>query len=712
MDEVSLDGSAHDPSRPDLSGSLARARARGFVGRAAELRAFTDALEHASPARVLFLHGPGGIGKTTLLDAMARRAWQAGHDVVHLDAHDVEASAATVAALVTPPETRASGGGNGQPDVLLVDGYELFDPLDRWFREELLPARPEGSVTVLAGRSRPRSAWTLDPGWHHLLRVVELGALDAAESDGLLAAVGVEADRRDAMARLAHGSPLALALVAEACADGPVPQSLAEAPQVVAELCRLIVDDVPDAAHRDGLATCAHATRMTQDLLARVVGPRTDEVWDWLLTRPYVRQGAVGLFLHDVVREAFESELAHRSPQAYTALHNTVRDYFLQRLVDPTEPHPDRAAAEILLLHRHSPLAATTTTLRRGGILSVVTAGVEEREEILGLIAAGEGRESAELARRWVAEQPRSLYCVRSQDGVLGFSVQVYLPAGGGLAVDDPVAAAVLRAVEQQGALRPGERVHVNRFAGAAGQYQGDPLQLLVNGVACILEWSSRAAAWTFIVPMASGHYGRYFEYLGMSPVVLDGVGGHETVGYGWDRRRFPIPAFFEMAARRELTGETGPPPPELLRPAPLSHKDFDAAVRAALLDLDRPDRLARSPLLGSALADPTASDSAGALRGTLLAAVQSLATERRGAEHRRVLERTYAKGAPTQEVAAELLGLPFSTYRRHLGQAQERLVELLWSVEIGERPPPGAPGPPGPPGADGQEVGGDRPVK
>ena len=73
-------------------------------------------------------------------------------------------------------------------------------------------------------------------------------------------------------------------------------------------------------------------------------------------------------------------------------------------------------------------------------------------------------------------------------------------------------------------------------------------------------------------------------------------------------------------------------------------------------------------------------------LRGTLLAAMRLLGSEKRGTEHRRVLERTYAKGSPTQEVAAELLGLPFSTYRRHLRQAQERLVELLWSVEIGER--------------------------
>ena len=37
------------------------------------------------------------------------------------------------------------------------------------------------------------------------------------------------------------------------------------------------------------------------------------------------------------------------------------------------------------------------------------------------------------------------------------------------------------------------------------------------------------------------------------------------------------------------------------------------------------------------------------------------------------------------------MLGLPFSTYRRHLARAHERLVEVLWSVEIGERPAPGA---------------------
>ena len=50
-----------------------------------------------------------------------------------------------------------------------------------------------------------------------------------------------------------------------------------------------------------------------------------------------------------------------------------------------------------------------------------------------------------------------------------------------------------------------------------------------------------------------------------------------------------------------------------------------------------------------------------------------------------RVLDRTFVHAAPNQEGAAEVLDLPFSTYRRHLAKAIERLTDLLWAVEIGE---------------------------
>ena len=37
-----------------------------------------------------------------------------------------------------------------------------------------------------------------------------------------------------------------------------------------------------------------------------------------------------------------------------------------------------------------------------------------------------------------------------------------------------------------------------------------------------------------------------------------------------------------------------------------------------------------------------------------------------------------------TQEQAAELLDLPFSTYRRHLKTGMEQLTQMLWQREIG----------------------------
>jgi len=164
-----------------------------------------------------------------------------------------------------------------------------------------------------------------------------------------------------------------------------------------------------------------------------------------------------------------------------------------------------------------------------------------------------------------------------------------------------------------------------------------------------------------------------FMEYLGLT---LLGHAGDATV-YGWDRRRLSLLDFMRLTAGRELTGETGPPPPEMLKPPPLSHPAFADAVRAALRDLHRPDRLGASPLAGSTLGS--------GVREHLLAAIARVGEEPKGAPLHRVLDRTFLRPAPSQEAAAEVLGLPFSTYRRHLGRAVERVVDLLWAVETGQ---------------------------
>ena len=96
-----------------------------------------------------------------------------------------------------------------------------------------------------------------------------------------------------------------------------------------------------------------------------------------------------------------------------------------------------------------------------------------------------------------------------------------------------------------------------------------------------------------------------------------------------------------------------------------------------------RPDLLATNPLTSSRLvAESAEPDHVAALRAVLQAALDGLSEDPRETKGHRAVLATYLGGAPTQEAAAERLGLPFSTYRRHLAQGLAVLASLLWWQE------------------------------
>jgi hypothetical protein len=49
-----------------------------------------------------------------------------------------------------------------------------------------------------------------------------------------------------------------------------------------------------------------------------------------------------------------------------------------------------------------------------------------------------------------------------------------------------------------------------------------------------------------------------------------------------------------------------------------------------------------------------------------------------------RAVYHTYIQPAATQEQAAELLDVPFSSYRRHLKLGMLRITQILWQAEVG----------------------------
>jgi len=151
---------------------MARARFHSFVGRAAELELLQQALQaDEAPFSVLYIFGPGGVGKTTLLHLYARIAAQHGRAVFRLDARDVDPSPQGFLLALSAQ----AGGGEGwlslerlatlPPAVLFLDTYERLAPLDDWLRETFLPALPAHVLVIIAGRNPPAEPWRTDPAW-------------------------------------------------------------------------------------------------------------------------------------------------------------------------------------------------------------------------------------------------------------------------------------------------------------------------------------------------------------------------------------------------------------------------------------------------------------------------------------------------------------------------------------------------------------------
>ena len=674
----------------DLASVIDEARHRAFVGRAAVLASFDEALRADTLRRVLFVHGPGGIGKTTLLHQLRMRALAAGRPAVAVDGRDVDCSPESFQAAVDRAITRSPAvdawGRDGLPGaVLMLDGYEHLGAIDAWVRDEFLLSVPAGAVVVVAGRNPPSAPWRTDPGWRALAACHRLEALTEAESAELLERAGVTGSLIPHLAALGRGHPLMLALLADAAASGSVPDDLADAPDLVAALVAQVVGDVPDEAHATGLAVCAHAWLTTEDLLRRAVGDRAPEIWAWLERRPYVSRGTDGLYAHDLVRDLLDADIRSRSPDAYRDVHRIVHGYTMACLRSADGADRWLAAHQKIFLHRRSPLEARFWALREQGAVAVVPGLRDDHRGVLEMIERFEGEQSAALAERWLEAQPENLVVVRSPVGLTGFAFQVVYPADPSLCDADPVVRATLDAAARISPARPGEQISIARFLSGVAGHQRDPHAALAGTVMSTVEWVARPLAWSFAVTVDPEFWGPAFHYLALTTELTVEFAGRPHAIYGIDWRRFPIESWLELMGRRALSGASGPPPPQMLRPAPLDRGCFDQAVRLALRDLHRPDLLGANALMGTTLAVGFDGASIDRLHAILLGGIDQLGREPRAGTLHRVLDRTFVRAAPTQEAAAEVLDLPFSTYRRHLAKAVERLTDLLWAVEIGE---------------------------
>ncbi|MEZ4768962.1 MAG: ATP-binding protein [Caldilineales bacterium] len=691
---------------PRLADRLSAARRRRFIGRVAEQALFESAI-HADelPFYVLHVHGPGGVGKTSLLAQFTTLAERAGVLVLAVDARNMEptpgAFLASLGAALgidlsqSPAEALAARPGRA---ALLIDTYELLAPLDGWLRETFLPQLPERVLTVLASRHPPSPGWRADPGWQPFLRLLALNNLTPNEGRDYLEQRNVPAADLPAVLDFTHSYPLALSLVADLYDQRPgFHFEPLEAADVVKLLLEQFLQRAPGPAHRAALEACALVRVTTEGLLAELL-TLTDahDLFEWLRGLTFIETRPGGLFPHDIAREALVTDLRWRNPGWYAELHRRARVHYTRRLQESQGPEQQLALFDFVYLHRDNPAVRPFFEWQASGRAIPDRMHGEDVDLLVQMVERHEGSDSARLARFWLARQPENVIVFRDSAGQpAGFLLQLALDAAGSgdLAVD-PATAAAWDFLEQEAPLRAGESATYFRFWLAADAHQSvSPIQSVIF-INMVRHYFTPGLAYTFYACVDPAFWQPVFAYADLArlPALDFAVGARSFGVYGHDWRAMPPLAWLELLGQREIAmaPETVQPRAQTQRLAVLSQQEFFEAVGNALRDYSRPDVLRGSPLVRSQVVTARAGlaasekDRAAALRALLTEAADQMRGSPKENKFYRAVYHTYIQPAATQEQAAELLDVPFSSYRRHLKSGMARIAEILWTAEAG----------------------------
>jgi DNA-binding CsgD family transcriptional regulator len=414
---------------------VAEAASRTFVGRRVELGFLRDAIAGDElPFHVAFVHGPGGIGKSRLVQALLA-SLDPDTRGVHLDCRNLEPTprgfqTGMARALGFSPEDSSLDlvaewlTRDARRTVVALDTYEVFGLLDAWLRTTFLPMLPASVVTVIAGRERPHASWRTAPGWAGLVEDIALSALNHSDAMQMLRARGLSELQAARANSFARGHPLALELVAAAFQDEPETGLAAFAVDGVPEE---LIDAFLARLPANTIATIEAASisrRITEPILRALLG-RADvrDEFDALRRLPFVERTAEGLLLHDVVRDTVARDLAVRDPEAYAGFRRRASRFFTEQA---RGPRVDlwQATADLIYLIKN-PLLRDACFPSGGTDHSVEPATPADESAIRAIADRHETPTAAALLLRWWDRHPETFAVARDPAGKVAALVQV-----------------------------------------------------------------------------------------------------------------------------------------------------------------------------------------------------------------------------------------------------------------------------------------------
>ncbi|MEM6995026.1 MAG: winged helix-turn-helix domain-containing protein [Myxococcota bacterium] len=459
------------------------ARHVAFVGRVAETQRFLQGVANPqSREQLLWVTGPAGVGKTTLLEELRCQCTVAGRRAVTLRADELvprpDALARTLARALEIPD--AEDPLTQLPrcpfSVLFIDGYDLLAPIDAWLHASLWPAMPSQLRLVLASRAEPPARWCCDPAWSQAATHLELDAFGEGNAREFLARQAVDPRHFERVWDFTHGHPLAMALVVDALRRSRGVFEPSQRLGVIDALVAWFVDRLPSRGHLHALQAACLMGRVSPRSLAALVdaGGDAEEFFDWLSGLSFVEPAANGVRVHDLVRESVLAQLSARDSDRLATLLGRGAERALDELRCAEDYESRRRAIALFMsLGRYHP-ALPSFYHQEAESLRVEVANVRSSAFAEEVVETHEGGESADIVRRWLPAREASTWVVRDDNAIeVALVLMLQLDVDDrACAAWDPVAASIFRYLDDHDLARPGDRILVHRYLLAREDYQ------------------------------------------------------------------------------------------------------------------------------------------------------------------------------------------------------------------------------------------------
>ncbi len=324
-------------SQQTIGDRLKQAKQDQFIGRRQELRRFETALaDNSRPWQILNIIGPGGVGKSTLLDAFRRCAEANKATYLYINTLDfgnsVELFTAQLCAMLPTAEECHLGNLFAQIKliasksklIIAIDTFEEIGEMNRWLREEFLAKLPSNCMIIIAGRHPLTDLWQAHHAWHSLIESMVLDNFDQEMTAQYLQQHGVnDTSLIENAWHYTSGYPLALSLsVMLAQRDGQTMMSKHyNDANIVSQLTQRWLREIPDDKLRPFIEAAAIVRFFNQDLLEQISDQKIDDTdFLQLINCSFVRSNITGWSIHNLVRDALTQELSQRSPEHYMML--------------------------------------------------------------------------------------------------------------------------------------------------------------------------------------------------------------------------------------------------------------------------------------------------------------------------------------------------------------------------------------------------------